>query len=196
MQTKNITTVLLCSAVALMLGSCGQQATQEPAAPTTIRVGAMIKDWERAKNYTKAYLDSADDKSIAYKLSDKTPRSFGGQMLHLAEGNYGLVKAGTGKPTDINWGSLDGNAAYATKADVSNAVMASYDYVISALRDMNDTQLADTVAVELFPGFKVSMPKESYFNKAFEHQTHHRGQTTQYLRAQGKTPPEEMLFGN
>jgi uncharacterized damage-inducible protein DinB len=31
-------------------------------------------------------------------------------------------------------------------------------------------------------------------NKAFEHQTHHRGQTTQYLRGQGKTPPQEMLF--
>jgi uncharacterized damage-inducible protein DinB len=32
------------------------------------------------------------------------------------------------------------------------------------------------------------------FNKAFEHQTHHRGQTVAYLRLKGVTPPGEMLF--
>ena len=31
-------------------------------------------------------------------------------------------------------------------------------------------------------------------NKAFEHQTHHRGQTTIYIRLQGIRPPEERLF--
>ncbi|HET9745897.1 MAG TPA: DinB family protein [Chitinophagaceae bacterium] len=31
-------------------------------------------------------------------------------------------------------------------------------------------------------------------NKAFEHQNHHRGQTTIYIRAQGIKPPEERLF--
>lgn len=191
---SNLTLAGACLA-ALALSSCSAPApTTEKAAPTTIRVGAMVKDWERAKNYTKAYLDSADEKSIAYKLSDKTPRTFGGQLLHLAEGNYGLVKAGTGKPTDINWGSLESNAALTSKADVSAAVLASYDYVISALNDLNDTQLMDTVTIELWPGFKPTMTKEQFINKAFEHQTHHRGQTTQYLRAQGKRPPEEMLF--
>lgn len=194
MRMSNLTLAGACLA-ALALSSCSAPApTTEKAAPTTIRVGAMVKDWERAKNYTKAYLDSADEKSIAYKLSDKTPRTFGGQLLHLAEGNYGLVKAGTGKPTDINWGSLESNAALTSKADVSAAVLASYDYVISALNDLNDTQLMDTVTIELWPGFKPTMTKEQFINKAFEHQTHHRGQTTQYLRAQGKRPPEEMLF--
>jgi len=195
MRISRLIQLSACAAGAFLLWSCGNPAQNaQTAAPTTTRVDLMVKDWERAKNYTKAYLDSADDKSIAFKASDKTPRTFGNQMLHLAEGNYGLVKPGTGKATDITWGSLEGNSAYATKADVSGAVMASYDYVIGALRDLNDTQLSDTVAVELFPGFNVSMTKEMYFNKAFEHQTHHRGQTAQYLRAQGKRPPEEMLF--
>jgi hypothetical protein len=30
--------------------------------------------------------------------------------------------------------------------------------------------------------------------KAFEHQTHHRGQATVYLRLKGVAPPNEMLF--
>ncbi|MEY4609908.1 MAG: hypothetical protein RL246_227, partial [Bacteroidota bacterium] len=31
-------------------------------------------------------------------------------------------------------------------------------------------------------------------NKCFEHQTHHRGQTTVYIRLAGGTPPAEKLF--
>jgi uncharacterized damage-inducible protein DinB len=30
--------------------------------------------------------------------------------------------------------------------------------------------------------------------KTFEHQTHHRGQTTIYIRTQGIKPPQEKLF--
>jgi len=188
-------TTLACLSAALIMFSCGQQpAPQEAAASSTVRVSVMVADWQRAKKFTQAYLDSADDKTIAYKLSDKTPRSFGGQLLHLAEGNYGLVKAGGGNATDLGFGSLDGKAEIATKADVANAVMASYDYVIASLGSLNDVELMDTVKAELFPGFNVAMTKEAFYNKAFEHQTHHRGQATQYLRAQGKTPPQEMLF--
>ena len=188
-------TTLACLSAAFVLFSCGQQpAKQEAAVPSSSRVNMMIADWQRAKKFTQAYLDSADEKTIAYKLSDKTPRSFGGQLLHLAEANYGLVKAGGGNATEMGFGTLDGKAEIATKADVNSAVMASYDYVITSLGSLNDAQLMDTVKTELFPGFKVALTKEAFYNKAFEHQTHHRGQATQYLRAQGKTPPQEMLF--
>jgi uncharacterized damage-inducible protein DinB len=38
------------------------------------------------------------------------------------------------------------------------------------------------------------MTKRMTFEKAFEHQTHHRGQTTVYLRLAGVKPPMEKLF--
>jgi uncharacterized damage-inducible protein DinB len=193
MQTKPFI-ALACLASASLLFSCSQPAPQEAAAPSTSRVNAMVADWQRAKKFTQAYLDSADEKTVAYKLSEKTPRSFGAQLLHLAEGNYGLVKAGGGNATDMGFGTLEGKSEYATKAAVAEAVNASYDYVIASLGTLNDNQLMDTVKVELFPGMNVAMTKEAFYNKAFEHQTHHRGQATQYLRSQGKTPPQEMLF--
>ena len=34
----------------------------------------------------------------------------------------------------------------------------------------------------------------SWIMKGFEHQTHHRGQCTIYIRLQGVTPPNEKLF--
>lgn len=196
MKAKKITIALLCMAVATQLFvSCSKPApVAEAAPPSTDRINMMIIDWERAKKFTKAYLDSANDKTIAYKLSDKTPRAFGDQLLHLAEANYGLVQAATGKATEMGFGKLEKNEKYKTKADVSLAVMDSYDYVIAALKDLNDGQLSDTVSIELGPGFKPTMSRELMLNKAFEHQTHHRGQATQYLRAHGLTPPQEMLF--
>jgi uncharacterized damage-inducible protein DinB len=40
----------------------------------------------------------------------------------------------------------------------------------------------------------MKLPKALILAKAFEHQTHHRGQATVYLRLKGVTPPQEMLF--
>jgi uncharacterized damage-inducible protein DinB len=195
MNSKKITPGILSAVAALLILSCSKPApTSETTAPATIRVSMMVADWERAKKYTQAYLDSANEKSIAYKLSDKTPRSFGDQVLHIAETNYALVMAATGKATDLGFGKLEGKEEFKTKAAVVKAINDSYDYVIAAIKDLDDTKLNDTITVELFPGFKPTLSREAMINKAFEHQTHHRGQTTQYLRAQGLTPPQEMLF--
>ncbi len=193
---NRILTGLLCAAAASVFFSCSKPATETAVAvaPSTERVNLMVSDWERAKKYTQAYLDTANDQSIAFKSSPKTPRTFGNQMLHLAEANYGLIQAATGKSTEMGFGKLEGNDMYKTKADVSKAVIDSYDYVIAAVKEMNDAQLKDTCSVQLGPNFKPTMSKEAMINKAFEHQTHHRGQATQYLRAQGLTPPQEMLF--
>ena len=188
---KSLSGLLFVMSVTLFF-SCNKpvEAPVEVAvAPSTERVTMMLNDWERAKKYTQAYLDSANEKSIAFKSSPKTPRTFGDQLMHLAEANYGLAQAASGKATELGFGKMEGKDGYKTKAEVSQAVAASYDFVIGALKEMNDTQLKDSCEV-----FKMKMTKEAAFNKLFEHQTHHRGQTTQYLRAQGLTPPQEMLF--
>jgi uncharacterized damage-inducible protein DinB len=46
--------------------------------------------------------------------------------------------------------------------------------------------------IKLFGRFDVSRGKT--FEKCFEHQTHHRGQATVYIRLAGATPPQEKLF--
>jgi uncharacterized damage-inducible protein DinB len=109
-------------------------------------------------------------------------------MLHLADGNYGLVGAATGKPNPLGKVSAEKTIPQ-TKDATTKAVMDSYDYVISALQDMTPEQLQETVKA----GGK-ELPKYVLINKAFEHQTHHRGQTVAYLRLKGATPPPEMLF--
>ena len=115
-------------------------------------------------------------------------RSFAGQMLHLADGNYFLVGAVAGKPGPLGKESAEKTVAQ-TKEATTKAAMDSYDYVIAALQTATPAQLQEMVKV----GGK-DITKQVAFNKAFEHQTHHRGQTTVYLRLKGVTPPGEMLF--
>ena len=46
--------------------------------------------------------------------------------------------------------------------------------------------------VKLFGNF--DMTRAMALAKAFEHQTHHRGQATVYIRLAGVKPPQEKLF--
>jgi uncharacterized damage-inducible protein DinB len=147
----------------------------------------MIADWQRAKNYTKAYLDAMPEDGYGFKPTPEM-RSFAGQMLHLADGNYFLVGAVTGKPGPLGKESAEKTIAQ-TKEATTKAAMDSYDYVINVLQNATPAQLQEMVKVG---GRDIS--KQVAFNKAFEHQTHHRGQTTVYLRLKGVTPPQQELF--
>ena len=150
----------------------------------------MIADWERAKAYTKEYIDASNDETIVSKPTAEM-RTFGQQMLHLSEANYGLGSTATGKKSPVNWGDLEkASDKYKTKAELSKAVMDSYDFVIAGIKEMDDAKWGETV--KLFDKFEMS--RAVAIAKTFEHQTHHRGQTTVYLRLKGVTPPQEKLF--
>ncbi|MFB9842039.1 DinB family protein [Mucilaginibacter ginsenosidivorans] len=157
---------------------------------TTVRAqstGQMLADWQRAKAYTKAYLDAMPEDGYSLKPTPEM-RTFAQQMLHLADGSYFLVGSATGKPGPLGKESAEKTVAQ-TKEATTKAVMDSYDYVISTLKGMTEAQLQEIAKVA-----GQDIQKGQAFNKAFEHQTHHRGQTTVYLRLKGVTPPQEMLF--
>lgn len=157
-------------------------------APQRTTLPQMTTDWERAKNYTKEYLDAMPDDGYAFKPTPEI-RSFAEVMLHLADANYGFISAASGKASPLQ-GSLEKTMTDKSKAAVTKAVMDSYDFVLASLKGMNDGQMAEQVKV--FGRF--DMPREQAVMKAFEHQTHHRGQTTVYLRLKGVKPPNEKLF--
>lgn len=149
-------------------------------------IAKQVADWERAKKYTQAYLDAMPDDGYALKPTPEI-RSFAGQMDHIADANFAFISAASGKKSPF-----EGSAEKMTdqsKAAVSKAVMDSYDFVISTLKGMTEADLAKDVKV-----FGMDMKAGAAFEKAFEHQTHHRGQSTVYIRLKGATPPNEMLF--
>ncbi len=147
----------------------------------------LLADWERAKAYTKEYLDAMPDDGYSLKPTPEM-RTFSEQMLHLAEANYGLSSMASGKASPVKFGELE-KQADKSKAATVKAVMDSYDFVIDGLKSMNATTSAESIDV-----FGNKITKGEAFVKAFEHQTHHRGQTTVYLRMKGVKAPQEKLF--
>lgn len=148
----------------------------------------MIADWQRAKAYTIEYLDAMPADKYGFKPQDSV-RSFGQQMLHLAQGTIGLSANGTGAER-INFGpGIEQRAGANTADSVRYYVVASYDYCIASLEKMNAATLFEQVKRGNF-----DFSRYAWLSKAFEHQTHHRGQTTIYIRTAGIKPPNEKLF--
>jgi uncharacterized damage-inducible protein DinB len=152
-------------------------------------MASTVADWERAKAYTLEYLNASTDEVINFKPTADM-RTFGQQMLHIAEANYGMASAAAGKTSPVPFGSLEKSDKLNTKEALTKEVMASYDYVISVAKEMAEPKMSEMI--KLFNRFDLS--RGAAMEKVFEHQTHHRGQTTVYLRLKGITPPQEKLF--
>jgi uncharacterized damage-inducible protein DinB len=148
----------------------------------------MIKDWERAKIYTNAYLVAMPADKYSARAVDSI-RSFSEQMLHLASGNIGLSANGTGVQRIFPGFNIEKSAGAQNKDSVSYYVNASYDFVINSLKGMDAGKLGEHVKRATFDETRMS-----WIMKAFEHQSHHRGQCTIYIRLQGLRPPNEMLL--
>lgn len=151
-------------------------------------VDHMVKKWERAKAYTKEYLDAMPDAGYSSKPTTDM-RSFAALVLHLADANYGFTSAVTGQKSPYGMGGLE-KSPDQSKATVIKEVMDSYDYVIAGIKSLTSAQLSETT--KLFGRFE--MTKAEVFDKDFEHQAHQRAQTVAYLHLAGVKVPAEKLF--
>ncbi|HMH24785.1 MAG TPA: DinB family protein [Puia sp.] len=148
----------------------------------------FVKDWERAKSYTMEYLNAMPADKYSFKAVDSI-RSFAQQMLHLSAANLSLVSAASGGTPPFSPEGLEGRATAQTKDSVVSYVTQSYDFAIAGAKAIDPNKLGEMTGRGNF--------KQTRFNwwlKAFEHQTHHRGQTTIYIRLLGIRPPGERLF--
>jgi uncharacterized damage-inducible protein DinB len=152
----------------------------------------MVKDWERAKAYTQEYLDAMPADKYSFRPVDSM-RSFAGQMLHLAHANAGLGFIATGAPYPFNSQTFENAPTAQSKDSVIYYVNTSYAFVINAIRSMDVSKFGEVVTWNL-PGGKRTTTRLDWLMKAFEHQTHHRGQCTVYIRLVGIRPPGEKLF--
>lgn len=150
-------------------------------------IAMMVADWTRARDYTKEYLDAMPEDGYSFKPTPDI-RSFAEQMLHLANANYAFAVAATGV-ANTNKVNLEKTDSMKTKAACTKAVTDSYDFMINAIKGADPKKLGEAIKL-----FGRDTTRGGALAKAFEHQTHHRGQTTIYLRLKGATPPAEKLF--
>jgi uncharacterized damage-inducible protein DinB len=183
----------LAISAALSLVGFAQQATGaaiQPVAKTATAdpVATLVADWTRAKDYTKEYLDAMPEEGLSFKPTPDI-RSFAEQMLHLANANFAFASTATGAANPQQGKNLEKMDEYKTKAGLTKIVMESYDFVISSVKGMDMKKMDESVKF-----FGRDLTRAAALEKGFEHQTHHRGQTTIYLRLKNVKPPQEKLF--
>lgn len=150
--------------------------------------GHMIADWERAKVYTREYLDAMPEDGTNFKPGPDL-RSFAEQMLHMSQGTIGLIVSGTGATPIFQGKSLEKMDELKTKSALMQVVMQSYDFAIESIKNLDASRLDSIVKRG-----KYEVSQYDWLNKAFEHQTHHRAQSTIYLRLKEVKTPNERLF--
>ena len=152
----------------------------------------LLNDWKRSKLYTDDYLKTMPPDSYSFRPQDSI-RTFAQQMIHLAQGTVSLMAASTGMkiPTVINRPNLENTSTALTKDSVTYFVNLSYDYAIEALENFGMNSSYQYVSRGHFNETRLA-----WMLKAYEHQAHHRGQTTIYIRMAGLKPPNEKLFDN
>jgi uncharacterized damage-inducible protein DinB len=150
----------------------------------------MVKEWERSKAYTIDYLNTMPANKYSFKAADSI-RSFAQQMLHLANANvFFMSMVSELKPPSFPQ-DLEQRAGAQSKDSVMNYIITSYDYCINAVKGSDISKWGEKKKLP-FGGYEET--KYALLNKAIEHQAHHRGQTTIYIRLQGIKPPQERLF--
>ncbi len=147
----------------------------------------MIKEWERAKLYTKEYLDAMPEDGYTLKPTPEM-RTFAEEMFHLGGANFIIGAMASSTKSPVEKGDLE-KVADKSKAATTKMVMDSYDFVINAIKNMQPGQFSDNVKV-----FGNETTVAMAFSKAFEHQTHMRGQLVAYLHLKGVKVPAEKLF--
>jgi uncharacterized damage-inducible protein DinB len=152
----------------------------------------LVSDWVRAKLYTQEYLEAMPAGKYNFRATDSM-RTFAQQMLHLATANAGFAFIGLGVPYVFSSQNFEKSPALQNKDSVVLYVNTSYDAMINAIKNFDVSKLGESVSWNL-PGGKRTATRLGWILKAFEHQTHHRGQCTVYFRLQDIRPPAEKLF--
>jgi len=157
----------------------------------------LVQDWERAKEYTQEYLDAMPAGKYNFRPVDSV-RTFAQHMLHFSRANVVLTTFATGAQNKSVQNiffkrTFEDSPTAQNKDSVVYYVKMGYDFAINAIKNADFNKLNEMVSTD-----QLRVPRSAtrlgWLLKAFEHQTHHRGQCTVYLRAAGIHPPNEKLF--
>ncbi len=176
--------------VVLCFGNTRDTFCQANISPDSIK-NMLVKDWERAREYTQDYMKAMPSDKYSLRATDSV-RSFAQQLLHLTQANMFFVSTATGEKSSYSGPDLEKSTSAQTADSVMYYVNMGYDFAINAIKKLNATSLMEPVTLNMGQSFTASRLR--WLMKAFEHQTHHRGQTTVYLRLAGVRPPAERLF--
>jgi len=173
-MTKSMRTFVLTAAVLALTGSSA-------FAQATIH-GDLVKDWASQKDTIVKIANAMPEDKFGFKATP-AQRSFGEQVLHIAQVNVMLLGALGGKtPAPMI------NMKATGKAEIVKAVADSFDYGTAVVKEFDNKTIQDTVQAP-FMGPSTRARIVFFLNA---HSQDIYGQMAVYLRLNGVVPPASV----
>jgi uncharacterized damage-inducible protein DinB len=140
----------------------------------------LLKDWTDLKPVMMAIADAMPENKFTFK-STPAQRDYGQQIMHVATANMAYLRflGGTAAAPPLNRNAT-------SKAEVLQALAASFDFGEAVLREQSDQSMLQIVQTNQFLG-PSSKARVIYF--LIGHTWDIYGQMAVYLRLNGVVPP-------
>lgn len=140
----------------------------------------LLKDWTELKPVMMAIASAMPEEKFTYK-STPAQRDYGQQIMHVAAGNMLYLRFLGGK---ADAPAFNRNAT--SKAEILQALAASFDFGEALLREQNDQSMRQIVQTNQFLG---PSSKARVIHFLIGHTWDIYGQMAVYLRLNGIVPP-------
>jgi hypothetical protein len=140
--------------------------------------GELLSDWTTMKDTMLKIGDAMPEDKFGFKPTS-AQRSFGEQLLHVANDNIALLKlVGSRVPAPGT------DKTPISKAEILKALAESYDYGIAVMKEQNDRSMVEVVRARGYTGTRARLVWS-----ATGHAWDEYGVMTVYLRLNGIVPP-------
>jgi hypothetical protein len=169
-------------------GGATPAAPQATGGPTV--TGDLLKDWTAQESTLMLIADAMPADKFGYKPT-VIQRSYGEQIMHVAQTNVDLLKLMDGKAAVPEFTADSAKS----KAEVLKALSDSYDYGTALLKEQTDTTVSQVVRAPAFVGtgagaiFLGPSTRARIFWFLLGHSMDIYGQMAVYLRLNGVVPP-------
>lgn len=142
--------------------------------------------WERSMTYMIEVAEAMPEEHYTFRPTGEI-RTFGEQMLHVAQGIYGFASNIKGERFPVSQETFA--VEDKTKEEIISILKDASNYSSEALKNLTQSRATEEVpwGGRLYESTK--MPVFGVVQIMHDHTTHHRGQSIIYLRLKGITPP-------
>lgn len=181
---RAVTVLVVAGALLAGAMTVRSQSNQAPAQPIAASLRAFYED---AKSNTVASAEKFPESEFAFRPQSET-RTYAEQLAHVADANYLFCSSARGEANPYP-GAAPGvpgelERTRKTKAQVTEAVKASFAYCDRAFQQATDASLGELVD---FNTRKV--PRSFVLTVLIYHTGRHYGSLATYMRLKGVVPP-------
>jgi len=167
-------------AIAIVMAASSAASPQAVEAQSASLQAELLKDWTELKPVMMAIAAAMPEEKFTYK-STPAQRDYGQQIMHVASGNMAYLRNFGGKAAAPAF-----NRAATSKAEILQALAASFDYGEALIREQSDQSMLQIIQTNQFLG-PSSKARVIYF--LIGHTWDIYGQMAVYLRLNGVVPP-------